>query len=224
VGELMDRLRDEASALEAQLARTISETAQSNPAQEIEKTMLQSAREAEAGNTRAARQSAQDATRKLDQLARDLESARQRLVQPQLDRFRAQEKLAARVQDQMRAVRSGAQQAQAERAMSELARSLESLAPSHVSLREASERLNQVLAPGANRSWRKDGAQGPQVSGFFIPSADYAEAMQQVVQALQAKIQQLVLDQALMERDEAVPPRYKSLVEDYYRVLSQDLR
>ena len=40
---------------------------------------------------------------------------------------------------------------------------------------------------------------------------------------LQAKIQQLVLDQALMERDQGVPPRYKSLVEDYYRVLSQDL-
>ena len=60
--------------------------------------------------------------------------------------------------------------------------------------------------------------------GYFIPPSDYTDSLRQVVQVLQAKIQQLVLDQALMERDQAVPPRYESLVEDYYRVLSQDLR
>ena len=80
--------------------------------------MQQSAGEAEAGRTSAAQQNAHDAARKLDDLARDLESNRRRLVQPQLDRFRAQESLAARVQDQMKAVRSGAQQAQAEQSLS----------------------------------------------------------------------------------------------------------
>ena len=138
--------------------------------------------------------------------------------------FSGQEKQAARVHDQMNAVRSGAQQAQAEQALSDLARSLESLASTDGSLREAIDRLNRALGPGALREWRRDEARGSQSSGLFMPPTDYTESLHQVVLALQARIQQLMLDQALMERDQAVPPRYKSLVEDYYRVLSQDLR
>ncbi len=224
VGDLMDRLRDEAAAVDPQLARALSEATRSNPTREIEQAMQQSAREVEAGQPSAARQNALEATRKLDELARDLESARRRLVQPQLDRYRAQEKLAARVQDQINSVKDGGQQAQAERALSDLARSLQSLASSEGTLREAVDRLNRALAPGANRNWRKDDARAPQAAGFFIPPDDYSGGLHQVMTALQARIQQLVLDQALMERDQAVPQRYKSLVEDYYRVLSQDLR
>ena len=86
------------------------------------------------------------------------------------------------------------------------------------------DKLNRALAPGASRNWRKDDSQAPQGTGFFIPPSDFTDSLHQVVLALQSKIQQLVLDQALMERDQSVPPRYKTLVEDYYRVLSQDLR
>ena len=89
VGELMDRLRDEAAALDAQLERILGEAARSNPPREVENVMRQSALEAEAGRRSAAQQEALNATRKLDDLARDLESARRLLVQPQLDRFRA---------------------------------------------------------------------------------------------------------------------------------------
>jgi len=224
VGDLMDRLRDEAAAEDARLARLLSEAARSNPTRDIEKAMQQSALEAEAGRPSKAKQDAQDASRKLDELTRDLESARRSLVQPQLDRFLAAEKQAARVQDQMKTVRSGAQQAQAEKALSDLARSLESLATSNGSLREAVDQLNRAFGPGAARDWRRDEAQAPSSSGLFIPPTSYTESVHKVALALQAQIQQLVLDRALMERDDAVPPRYKTLVEDYYRVLSQDLR
>ncbi len=224
LGDLMDRLRDEAAAEDAQLARILGEAARSNPTRDIEKVMQQSALEAEAGRRSKAKQDAQDASRKLDELTRDLESARRRLVQPQLDRFLAAEKQAARVQDQMNSVRSGAQQAQAEQALSDLTRSLASLASSEGSLRQAADRLNRALGPGAARDWRREEAQAPSSSGLFIPPTNYTESVRQVVLTLQAQIQQLMLDRALMERDDAVPPRYKTLVEDYYRVLSQDLR
>jgi hypothetical protein len=42
--------------------------------------------------------------------------------------------------------------------------------------------------------------------------------------ALQSKIQDLILKDALLDKDEAVPPKYRKLVEEYYRVLSEDLR
>ena len=45
-----------------------------------------------------------------------------------------------------------------------------------------------------------------------------------MILALQAKIQEIMLENALVERTGPVPPQYKNLVEDYYRVLSQDLR
>ena len=115
MGDLMDRLRDEAAAVDPQLARSLTEASRSNPAREIEQAMQQSATEAEAGQPSSARNNAQEAKRKLDELARDLDSARRRLVQPQLDRYRAQEKLAAKVQDQINSVTDGGQQAQSER-------------------------------------------------------------------------------------------------------------
>ena len=45
-----------------------------------------------------------------------------------------------------------------------------------------------------------------------------------VVLALQAKIQEIIFDDELADRDSPVPPRYKEMVDDYYRILSQDLR
>ena len=45
-----------------------------------------------------------------------------------------------------------------------------------------------------------------------------------MVEVLQAKIQEVILRDALLDRDENVPPQYKALVEEYYRLLSEDLR
>ena len=38
------------------------------------------------------------------------------------------------------------------------------------------------------------------------------------------RIQEAILASALMDSDDAVPAEYKPLVEEYYRVLSEDLR
>ena len=54
MGDLMDRLRDEAAAVDPQLARSLTEAGRSNPAREIEQAMQQSARDAEAGQPSAA--------------------------------------------------------------------------------------------------------------------------------------------------------------------------
>ena len=224
LGDLMDRLRDEASAVDMQLARTLGEAARSNPTREIAKVMEQSALETEAGRRSAAKTQAENASDKLDEMARDLESARRGLVQPQLDRFLAAEKQAARVQDQMSSVKSGAQQAEVERGLSDLARSLESIASAEGSCARLPMQLNRAIGPGASREWRRVEDKAPSNSGLFIPPTNYTKSVRGVVLGLQARIQQLVLDRALMERDQAVPPRYKTLVEDYYRVLSQDLR
>ena len=61
-------------------------------------------------------------------------------------------------------------------------------------------------------------------ASYFVPPTVYTQTLAAAVAALQAKIQEMVLENTLVERNGPVPPQYKSLVEDYYRVLSQDLR
>ena len=48
--------------------------------------------------------------------------------------------------------------------------------------------------------------------------------MQRVDRALQVRIQELILKDAILDQDQPVPEQYRKLVEEYYRVLSEDLR
>jgi hypothetical protein len=57
-----------------------------------------------------------------------------------------------------------------------------------------------------------------------VPPTVYAQTLATAAAALQARIQEMVLLNSLLDRNGPVPPQYKSLVVDYYRVLSQDLR
>jgi hypothetical protein len=54
--------------------------------------------------------------------------------------------------------------------------------------------------------------------------AGFNDSVGTVMLALQTKIQEIMFDNELADRDGPVPTRYKEMVEDYYRVLSMDLR
>jgi hypothetical protein len=53
---------------------------------------------------------------------------------------------------------------------------------------------------------------------------DDTEGLKAASLALLAKVQEIMLDNALVQRNGPVPPQYKDMVEDYYRILSQDPR
>ncbi len=59
---------------------------------------------------------------------------------------------------------------------------------------------------------------------LLVPGTNLTQTLAAAIVALQAKIQEMVLENTLVERNGPVPPQYKTLVDDYYRVLSQDLR
>jgi hypothetical protein len=48
--------------------------------------------------------------------------------------------------------------------------------------------------------------------------------LRKVTGTLQTMIQEAILDRALLAPDDAVPPGYEKMVEQYYRALSEDLR
>jgi hypothetical protein len=224
LADVLDRLRSGAALEERELAETVDQATRRNPPGEVEDAMRQNAQAITAGKTKEAARDASAAADRLGALAQDLESARLAAVQPQLERLLAAEKQAAALQEQLRSMRQPSQRAAVERAMSELAEAVDKLAPAPGSLQKAADNLRSaimarntgVLRPG------EDGTHEP--DGLFRPPVGYNDGLVTVMVALQAKIQQIILENALAERDGPVPPRYKEMVEDYYRVLSMDLR
>ena len=206
-----------------ELAQTIGRATKTNPPEEVEASMRQNATAIGEGHAVAAARSADRTAGQLDALAQDLESVRRAAIQPQLERLLAAEKQAAELQERLRSVRQSSQQAEAEKAISELARVVENLAPGEGPLRQAADKLAGATL-GSAGGWTQIDKIEPGHVGYFVPPIAYTEGLRTVALALQAKIQEIMLENALVERNGPVPAQYKNLVDDYYRVLSQDLR
>jgi hypothetical protein len=224
LADVLERLRSEAALDYRELAQTIAQAARRNPPRDVEDSMRRNAEAIASGRNAEAARDADQAAQRLEALAQDLEAVRRSAVQPQLERLLSAEKQAAQLQEKLRSLQQRSQLAEAEKAMSDLAGAVDKLAPGEGPLRQAADKLASAIT-GAHTGvlTRADKVELGQ-AGYFKPPVGYNDGLLAVTLALQAKIQEIILDSALAERDGPVPPRYKELVEDYYRVLSQDLR
>ena len=103
----------------------------------------------------------------------------------------------------------------------ELRDGVDSLKAMDAKIDEAAQGLADAVRAGSSNTWNS-GGRTPR--GMYRPPVAYVNGVNRTIVALQAKIQDLILKDALLDKDEAVPPKYKKLVEEYYRVLSEDLR
>ena len=202
----------------------IDRAARQNPPGEVEDAMRRNAEAIGSGRNAQAARDADQAAQRLDDLAHDLEAVRRDAVQPQLERLLAAEKQAAVLQERLRSIRQPSQLAEIQKGMAELAeQSTNSLPVKDNCGRPSTNSKSQSAAAhtGILTQVEKinDGS-----AGYYVPPVGFNDGVLGVILALQAKIQEIVLDSALADRDGRVPPSYKELVEDYYRVLSQDLR
>ena len=230
LADWLKRFQADAAEESRALSQAIGEATRANPPAEIAESMRRTAAALDSSRpdpAAAARETAEAAER-LAALASDLDAARRGFVQPRLDELAAAEKQAAKTRSTLRAVHDDAEKARAEKAVSDLLATMEALKAKsgEGGVSQAADRLDEALRNrltgwGPTRKTENQAKDDP--SAFAAPRA-YTEGVQQVLTALQAEIQEIVLRDALMERDEAVPPRYKALVDDYYRVLSEDLR
>lgn len=76
----------------------------------------------------------------------------------------------------------------------------------------------------ANRAAELHVSWQPPAPGFGTVQLSDEAQLRAIMQALQAKIQEVVLLSAEMDADEPVPPQYQPLVDEYYRAISDDLR
>jgi hypothetical protein len=186
--------------------------------------MRQAAAGLASGESKSPAREMEAAAGRLEALARDLEAARRDYVQPRLEQLLAAERKAAEVQKALDSVSDPAGKAEAEKALSDLAQAMASLQPGDGPLRDAADALEHAsqMASGTD-GWVPPKQLGTR-PGLFRPPVATTNAVRGVLRTLQARIQELILNDALVDRDGAVPPGYKEMVEDYFRLLSEDLR
>ena len=223
MAEVLEQTRAAAKLENRELAAAIEQAQTSSPPREMEQAMRQNASAIGSGKNEDAARDAAATAEKLEALAHDLENARRAAAGPELERLLAAEKEAAALQERLRTVRQSSQQAQADRAFEEFAGRLDRLVPREGALRQAAENMAGATRAG-HGGWNDAGKIQGDEATYFVPPTVYSQTLAAAITALQARIQEMVLENTLVERNGPVPPQYKNLVEDYYRVLSQDLR
>jgi len=225
LADWLRRLPAEADDESRELGRSLRQATRANPPQEIADAMRRAAGVPRTGrDSGEAARAADEAARRLEALARDLDNARRAFVQPQLDQVIAAEAQAARTRKALATARDEAGKAEAEKAMTGLLQTLEKLRGDGGPLAQAVETLRDGMRQNGGWGEPRRSETREVVTAGYVPPVGYTRGVSLALRALQAKIQELVLRNAQMDRDEAVPPEYKALVEDYYRALSEDLR
>jgi hypothetical protein len=221
LADLLGRLQRDAAEKNRDLADQLREASDADPPQAVVEQMRRAASALKEGHPDQARPDVEQSARMLDELGQHLETARHGLSGPQLDRLTALEKQAAEAQKALESVNDDRDRAEAEKKVADLRDALEAV-PKEGKLAEAADKLDAAVRNGTG-GWGPREKTEPRL-GFYMPPVGYEDNVRRVVQALQAKIQEVILRDALLDKDEAVPPQYRKLVEEYYRVLSEDLR
>lgn len=220
LADLLRRLQQDADEKNPDLGRQLREAAEANSPQDAAERMQRAAEALKAGKPGQARPDVDQSARTLEALGQQLAEARHGLAGPQLDKLMALEKQAAETQKALEGVNTAQQKAEADKKVTELREAIQAQQANDAKLSEAANQLSQGGA-----TWRRhDDVRPDSKYGMYVPPVTYEHAVPEIVKLLQGKIQEIILKDALLDKDEAVPPQYKKLVEEYYRILSEDLR
>jgi hypothetical protein len=222
LADLLQRLQPEAEDANPQLGRDLRRAAEANSPSAAAEQMRRAADALQTGKLEQAARDVNGSGRTLHELAQQLDTARRAAVQPQLERLLATEKQAAETKKALDGVNNDRQIAQAEKKVADLRDALDALKNADAKLAEATDALDQAVR-GNPSAWQRREPQDPRL-GAYVPPREYDENVRRAIQALQAKIQDIILKNILLDKDEPVPPQFKVPVEEYYRVLSDDAR
>ena len=250
LGELLDRLRGDASRESADVRRNLDAVAKENPPGEIAGQMKQAAEATQSGQSAKAGQAAGQARDQAADLAKALGAARGAFAQPQLQELLALEEQLAQLMQQAQRAQEG-QKGELKEKWNALEEKLDKLAKGDPRLANALEKLQQGPGGGDPNAESKEPSDSTQLGGKSelkpnsqlrptqfqqsgekeVPQGHYSwlelgdfHGPLKVAKVLQSKIQEAILAGALLDSDQPVPAEYKPLVEKYYKTLSDDLR
>jgi hypothetical protein len=82
----------------------------------------------------------------------------------------------------------------------------------------------EALAKTASAAASSEGQSADRETGLYESGRMLTDALREIAAVLQTQIQEAILAGALADPNAAVPPQYQKMVDEYYRVLSEDLR
>lgn len=227
--EMLSRLGAEAAGESPETAQRVASATSDHSPQAAAEQMRQAASDLSSGRPDEAAQAGKAAAETLSALSEELRSARDGLAQPRLEELIAAEERAARLLERMMQSGQEAGGAAAQQQIDELADSLERLAAQDDRLAQAVEQMVRPTAGGESGIRQVGGIE--EQGGDFVKNSGFGEigqvrvaGVRRVTQVLQTKLQEAILTGALQDADDAVPPAYREMVEEYYRTLSEDLK
>ncbi len=162
------------------------------------------------GEEKSARRDANELSKTLELLARQLEVLHRGIVAPELAKLVEFDKRIAELTAKLKTIKTDAEIAQWHRLAAELVRDLEK-----AGLTDGARELADAFdAGGWNWGWGD--------YHFRAVPVVLTTALKSVSVELQSKIQNLILKDIASARDEPTPPEFKELIERYYEVLSKE--
>jgi hypothetical protein len=211
---------DESPAAKNDLAELVG----AHPPGDTADLMRQAKGELADGKSREAAQSGRRAAESLSALAEGLRSVQDAYQRPDLERLTAAERQAAEALEAMTDARSEGERALAQSKLDQAQETTEPLGRRDSEIGEALRALDAAERNASAIAGGRPEGDVPRHEGFAEADRVVVTALRELTQTLQRRIQEAILQGALSDPDEAVPPEYRQMVEEYYRALSEDLR
>jgi hypothetical protein len=202
-------LKDASLRAEGDAAGRIRELLEEKDVTKIVERMEQIRELYRGGRVVVARREANDLSKALELLARQLEVLHRGIVAPEIAALVEFDRRVSELMERLKTVRTNAEITEWRRDATELIRDLEK-----AGLSDAATTLTGAF-DAAGWDW------GGDYRARVVP-AGITVALRSVTLMFQEKIQNLVLKDMASAHDEATPPEFKELVERYYEVLSKE--
>jgi hypothetical protein len=218
--DIFAELQKDASLTDPDLVRDLEEAAATASPKEIADQIEKAANALGTGDREKAQREIDESVKRLESLADKLETARHGIEQPKLEALMAAEKKAAELQKELKDPVPDRKRSEIEKQMIDLRDAMNAIGGEDGNLRDATNELTIAMEGGttANNNWRRVR------SGYYSPPERYPSAVEYVDRAIQVRIQEIILKDAILDRDQPVPERYRKQVEEYFKKLSEDLR
>jgi hypothetical protein len=218
--DIVNEAKKDADLTDPDLARALEKAAADNSPKQIAAEIDRAAKALTAGQRDQAKRDIRDSAKRLEALADQIEAARHGFTEPKLDALIAAEKKAAELMKKLREPIAEDEKEEIEKQLGDLRTALGPLRGTDPNLQKEAAVLSDVFEAGISGRiiW------SPTRQGYYDAPQLYVSAVQRVARALQVRIQELILKDAVLDQDQPVPEQYRRHVEEYLRTLSEDLR
>ena len=224
LSDLVNQLMADSADQQWQIQRTLLQGSSSTAPQRAAADMRQAADALDQLRANDASRAGKRAADTLRSFAVDLQRLHEMLGPARLEQLTETERQVAEMRKQLDRQQRPAEQARALAQVSELAESVRQLSQGDSELKTAASRLSEATATGfVRRTNDQREEELVRSSALNQSSTSVVEGLREVGVVLQQRIQEAILRGALQQNDGAVPPEYVEIVDEYYRVLSEDI-